>query len=97
MRFRLIDNSRCAREGETALSPERKSESPPAAAKEGVRGGTSKPRAKAAAKPYVLARGDEVTPPKAASTMGSPTLNLCRCTGYRGIVEAVCELAGVTA
>jgi aerobic-type carbon monoxide dehydrogenase small subunit (CoxS/CutS family) len=29
--------------------------------------------------------------------MGSPTLNLCRCTGYRGIYEAVCDLAGVAA
>jgi hypothetical protein len=58
----LMDSPGWARGGETALSPERKSESPPAAAKEGVRGGT----------------------------MGSPTS-----TGYRGIVEAVCDLAGV--
>jgi hypothetical protein len=36
----LMDRPRWARGGETALSPERKSESPAAAAKEGVRGGT---------------------------------------------------------
>jgi len=59
----LMDSPRSARGGETALSPERKSELAPAAAKEGVRGGT----------------------------MGSPTR-----TGYRGIVDAVCDLAGVT-
>lgn len=58
------DSPRSVREGETALSPQRNSESAPAAAKEGVREGT----------------------------MGSPTP-----TGYRGIVEAVSELAGVTA
>jgi hypothetical protein len=92
MPLALMDSPRSMRGGDTALSPERKSALPPGAAKEGVRGGTSKPRAKAAAKPYVLARGDEVTPPKAASTMGSPTW-----TGYRGIVDAVCDLAGVAA
>ena len=64
-----MDSSRHARGGETALSPQRNSEWPLVAAKEGARGGT----------------------------MGSPTLNLCRCTGYRGIVDAVCELAGVAA
>src|SRR5437667_3738487 len=42
--------------------------------KEGVRGGTSKPRAKAAAMLQVLARGEEEAPPEAASTRGSPTL-----------------------
>jgi hypothetical protein len=67
--FALMDRSRWVRGGETALSPERKSGSPPAAANEGARGGT----------------------------MGSPALNLCRCTGYRGIYEAVCDLAGVAA
>jgi hypothetical protein len=67
--FPPVDSSRCAREGETALSPERKCGSPGARVKEGARAGT----------------------------MGSPTLNLCRCTGYTGIVDAVSELAGVTA
>jgi hypothetical protein len=60
--FALMDTSRSAREGETTLSPKRRNALPPAAAKEGVRGGT----------------------------MGSPTR-----TRYRGIVDAVCDLAGV--
>jgi aerobic-type carbon monoxide dehydrogenase small subunit (CoxS/CutS family) len=33
----------------------------------------------------------------AAEVRRSLAGNLCRCTGYKGIVEAVCELAGVTA
>jgi hypothetical protein len=60
-----MDDSRLAREGETAFSPERKSGSPLTAAKEGARGGT----------------------------MGSPTPNLCRCTGYHNIVRAVLAVA----
>ena len=31
----------------------------------------------------------------AAEVRRSLAGNLCRCTGYKGIVEAVCELAGV--
>jgi hypothetical protein len=81
--FTRMDNPRLSRVGETALSPERSLGWPLVAAKEGVRGGTSKPRAKAAAKPHVLARGDEVASPKAASTMGSPT------PGYDSIVDSV--------
>ena len=38
--FALVGSSRAAREGETALSPERNSASPLVTAKEGVRGGT---------------------------------------------------------
>jgi hypothetical protein len=91
-----MDRSRCVREGETALSPQRKSPLPFAAAKEGARGGTSKPSAKAAGTLHALARGEEVASLNATPTMGSPTL-ICRCTGYRGIVEAVSELAGVSA
>ena len=40
MPFALMDSRRSAREGETALSPQRKSELAAAAAKEGARGGT---------------------------------------------------------
>ena len=63
--FASMDNPRCERFGETALSPKRNNESPPATAKEGVRGGTT----------------------------GSPTRNLCRCTGYHNIVKAVLAAA----
>ena len=40
----------------------------------------------------LLAAGDLTS---AAEVRRSLVGNLCRCTGYKGIVEAVCELAGV--
>ena len=40
----------------------------------------------------LLAAGDLTS---AAEVRRSLAGNLCRCTGYKGIVEAVCELAGV--
>ena len=70
--FTLVGSSRSAREGETALSPERNNAPPLATAKEGVRGGTSKSRAKAAAKLQVLARGEEVALPEGSANMVSP-------------------------
>jgi aerobic carbon-monoxide dehydrogenase small subunit len=42
----------------------------------------------------LLAAGDLTS---AAEVRRSLAGNLCRCTGYAGIVEAVCELAGVPA
>ena len=42
----------------------------------------------------LLAAGDLHS---AADVRRSLAGNLCRCTGYKGIVEAVCELAGVPA
>jgi aerobic carbon-monoxide dehydrogenase small subunit len=42
----------------------------------------------------LLAAGDLSS---AAEVRRSLAGNLCRCTGYKGIVEAVCELAGVPA
>jgi aerobic-type carbon monoxide dehydrogenase small subunit (CoxS/CutS family) len=42
----------------------------------------------------LLAAGDLTS---AAEVRRSLAGNLCRCTGYKGIVEAVCELAGVPA
>jgi aerobic carbon-monoxide dehydrogenase small subunit len=42
----------------------------------------------------LLAAGDLGS---AAEVRRSLAGNLCRCTGYKGIVEAVCELAGVPA
>ena len=41
----------------------------------------------------LLAEGD---PRSAEDVRRSLAGNLCRCTGYKGIVEAVCELAGVS-
>jgi carbon-monoxide dehydrogenase small subunit len=42
----------------------------------------------------LLAAGDLTS---AGAVRRSLAGNLCRCTGYKGIVEAVCELAGVPA
>ena len=60
-------------DGEAGLCPARAKGRPTTrGVKEGVHGGTSKPRAKAAAKLRVLARGDEVA--SQTPTMGSPML-----------------------
>ena len=40
----------------------------------------------------LLAAGDLTSADAVRSSLAG---NLCRCTGYKGIVEAVCELAGV--
>jgi aerobic-type carbon monoxide dehydrogenase small subunit (CoxS/CutS family) len=43
---------------------------------------------------YLLETGELTSPEEIKRSLAG---NLCRCTGYRGILEAVCELAGVAA
>jgi carbon-monoxide dehydrogenase small subunit len=46
------------------------------------------------AEAYLAARiGDEGAPPDREEVRDVVSANLCRCTGYQGIVDAVCEVA----